>query len=188
MEHAPPDKVLDCTSLVSQAHSTLLAAERYPPTTLENAYRRWTALADLVDVGNPDEVEVLSDSNARWFFLGSCNRETVDVFAIYFEWADILVDQASDVFLARDSRCAPWVSAIIRSKIANHAAAVSDLIARFGPSNANLAHLVHLLTLWGRGYGMELPPLTSQRKAAQFRSRYESEYDKALAVATERCQ
>lgn len=188
MEHAPPDRVANCTSLVSHARSTLLAAERYAPTTPENAYRRWSELGDLVDVGDPEAVDVLADSNARWFFLGSCNRETVDLFAVYFEWADILAEQANGVFLASDSRCASWVSAIVRWKIANHAASVSSLIARFGPSNANLAHLTQLLKTWGRSNGMVLPPLRSRQEVARFQSLYDRQYDRALAIAAKRCQ
>jgi hypothetical protein len=188
MEHAPPDRVANCTSLVSHAHSTLLAAEHYPPTTLENAYRRWSALGELVTIGDPQTIDVLSDSNARWFFIGSCNRETIDLFAVYFEWADILAEQASDVFLEKDSRCAAWASAIVDSKIANHAANVSNLISRFGASNANVMHLTQLLKMWGHSNGIVLPPLTSRREVARFQSFYDNQYNKALATAAERCQ
>ncbi|HEX5274834.1 MAG TPA: hypothetical protein VFW34_06120 [Candidatus Rubrimentiphilum sp.] len=188
MEHAPPDRVVDCTSLVSHAHSRLLAAERYAPTTSANAYARWSLLGDLVDVGDPEVTDVLADSNERWFFIGSCNRQTVDLFAVYFEWADILADQASTVFMTSTPRCTYWVSAIVRSKIANHAAYLSALISRLGSSNPDLRHLVRLLKVWAHRYGMELPPLSSRDKTAQFQSLYERQYDTALAKASTQCQ
>lgn len=187
MIRAPADVTVRCTDLVSSARDALVNAESYRPTTFANMQQRWAYLSTLINLPDPEVKDPSVDPSGRWGFLANCTRPAIDRFTIYFEWNDILADQANAALIAEDKKCSEWTDAIIHYKIATHAANVAQLISRFGNHNADVAHLEALLRTWARENRMHLPALTSERNAARFQSTYGRLYDEALVAATGRC-
>jgi len=188
MIRAPVDVAVPCSGLLSDARNNLLNAESYPPTSFANMQQRWAYLSILINLPDPEVKDVSVDPSGRWGFLANCTRPAVDRFTIYYEWNDILADQATAALIAQDRKCPQWTEAITRYKIATHAANVAQLISRFGNHDRDVRHLAALVSSWALARGMHPPALTSARAVAQFQLAYGRRYDRALTNASEHCQ
>lgn len=186
--HAPADVMVPCTALLSNARYELLQAESHKPTSLANMEQRWADLSDLINLPDPEVKDISVNPTGRWGFLANCTRPAIDRFTIYYEWHDVLAEEASTALIAEDRTCPQWTDAIARYKIATHAAEVAQLVSRFGNRDRDIVHVEGLVSRWAAARGMRLPPFTSLNAVLQLQSDYGRKYDRALASASRHCQ
>lgn len=185
---APADVTVPCADLLSDARYDLLHAESYLPTNLANMEQRWAYLSDLINLPDPEVKDISVDPTGRWGFLANCTRPAIDRFTIYYEWHDILAEEAAAALIAEDRTCPQWTDAIARYKIATHAADVARLVSHFGNHDRDIAHIEELVSTWAAAHRLRLPPFTSLYAVLQLQSEYGRRYDRALANASIHCQ
>ena len=184
---AAPDS---CKGALSLLRAAIVDAERYQPTSIQNAYRRYQDLN-----GRYQRIA----SELYWSYIPfplreigaqiseQCGSAVEYRFGIYDAWSAVLTNQADAVFLFQDRNCTSLSRALIRYDIANDAAAIAPLAARFGLRDLDIRHIDGLLRSWAAQYQMTLPALASVGHIEQLRSRYLRMYDQMKTAAPGTC-
>jgi hypothetical protein len=190
VDAVPPVAPDSCKGALSLLRAAIVDSERYPPTSIQNAYRRYQDLN-----GRYQRIA----TELYWSYIpfplrevgaqisDQCGSAVEYRFSIYDAWSAVLTNQTDAFLLLADRNCTTLSRSLIRYDIADDATAIAPLAARFGLRDPDIRHVDGLLRSWAAHYQMTLPTLASVGQIERLRSHYLRIYDQAKTASRGAC-